>query len=257
MPDFAATLHWTAAPLTIGIAAAPALYLRLRRHWLGRAGSIAAPGRPVVFASGLVLLAVALVGPLDWLGEQRLMSAHMLQHILLMSAVPVLLLAGWPRPGAGPVAGRGPAGDRPWARPALCLVGAIVAIWTLHAPIVLDTAVRNPWLNDLQHLLLLGAGGLLAWPLIGPGAMRGLPAVAYIAVAELAVGALGIWLTFYPELVYSWYAEVPRIWGLSAQTDQSVAGAMLLVLEEPFLAVEVAILFMGALDDDGASEDAP
>ena len=47
---------------------------------------------------------------------------------------------------------------------------------------------------------------------------------------------------------YDSYVQAPR-WDISAKTDQSLAGAILLVVEEPLLAAEVAILFIRALAD--------
>jgi cytochrome c oxidase assembly factor CtaG len=49
------------------------------------------------FIAGIVVLLLALVSPLDALGDTYLFSAHMLQHILLILIVPPLLLLGVPK----------------------------------------------------------------------------------------------------------------------------------------------------------------
>jgi cytochrome c oxidase assembly factor CtaG len=113
----------------------------------------------------------------------------------------------------------------------------------------LDPALSRPALHDLQHLLLVGAGVLIAWPLTASGPLAGMGAVAYVVAAEIGLGALGIWLAWYPEVVYATYAEAPSMWGLSAEADQPVAGAILLIVEEPFLVVEFAVIFIRALGD--------
>jgi cytochrome c oxidase assembly factor CtaG len=201
------------------------------------------------FAAGLVVLLGAMAGPLDVLGEERLLSAHMAQHLLLMSLVPALWFGAFP-PALAPraIRDRGPRDWPPWTAGA-CLAAGVGTIWILHVPGVLDPALSRPALHDLQHLGLVAAGVLLAWPLTASGPLRGMAAVAYVVGAEIGIGILGIWLAWYPEVVYATYAEAPRTWGLSAETDQSLAGAILLVVEEPFLAVEFAIVFLRALGD--------
>jgi cytochrome c oxidase assembly factor CtaG len=188
-----------------------------------------------------------MAGPLDRLGEERLMSAHMVQHLLLMSAVPALLFAAMPLGMLPQVVHRRRERDLPAWTSAACVALAVGTIWILHVPAVLDPALNRPVLHDLQHLLLVAAGVLLAWPLTLTGPLAGMGAVAYVVVAEIGIGVLGIWLAWYPEVVYPTYADAPRTWGLSAGTDQSLAGALLLVVEEPFLAVEFAIVFLRAL----------
>lgn len=203
----------------------------------------------MLFGTGLVVLAIALLGPLDWLGERRLLAGHMVAHLLIVSVAPALLLIGVPRvawPAA--VVNLGPRRTA-----VVCAVGAIGAVWLLHVPAVLDSGLQNAWLNDLQHAGLLLAGLALAWPLAGPQPLAGLAAVAYLVVVELGIGVLGVWLTWFPTVVYDSYLEVPRLWIASAKTDQSVAGAIVLVVAEPFVAVQVAILFIRALSD--ADED--
>ena len=76
---------WTAEPLVLALAAVAAAFfaqgfLRLRRR--GRADH--APWtRAALFAAGLALLVLPLVSPLDALGDRYLLSAHMLQHVLI------------------------------------------------------------------------------------------------------------------------------------------------------------------------------
>lgn len=243
-------LHPTSAGVVLVLALVLRAYALAWRGLRSRAGAHKASIHHLAaFAGGLTVLLVALVGPLDWAGERRLMVLHMLQHILVMSVAPALLLAGLP---AAWVDGR----EQGWGRLGRhrgaqvgALATGVLLIWTLHVPAVLNAGLRAPAVHDGQHLVLLGAGLLVTWPLIGPARLRGLRAVAYVAVAELAVGALGMWLAWYPQVVYA-YEQFPRLWDLSASTDQSLAGALLLVLAEPFLVIEVAVLVIGALGDD-------
>ncbi len=167
----------------------------------------------------------------------------MIQHLLLMSAIPALVLIAMPTSWSRiPMTG---------ALAAACLVLSVGVIWSLHLPAILEAGLRAPMLHDAQHLVLLVAGFVLALPLSQAGARLGFAAAFYLVAAELSIGALGIWLAWSPELAYATYADVPRTWGLSVETDQALAGALLLVVEEPFLAVEFAIVFIAAL---GAQE---
>ena len=63
-------------------------FLRLRR----RGPDLAPWSRALLFAAGLALLVLPLVSPLDHLGDEDLLSAHMLQHVLIGDAAPALLL---------------------------------------------------------------------------------------------------------------------------------------------------------------------
>ena len=254
-----ASLPQTFHPASILVAAALGIAAWTYACWWRRLRAVhgAAEVRrrhATMFGAGLAVLALAQLGPLDWVAERRLMAGHMVQHLLVVSLAPALLLVGVPRVG--------------WPRPVLdapaaavarsavfCAIGGVAVVWLLHVPPVLDAGLRRPALNDLQHAPLLLAGLALAWPLAGPRPVAGLPAVAYLAAVSLLVGVLGVWLTWFPDVVYAGYLEVPRLWGLDAKTDQSLAGAILLVVEEPFIAVEVAILFIRALQDPADEDD--
>ncbi len=258
MPSLVQTFHPAAIPVAMALAGGALAYAGWWRRLRADHGPIEVRWRhAAMFAGGLAVLVFALLGPLDWVGERRLMSGHMVQHLLIFSAAPALVLIGIPRVGWPPVVLNAPAAGV--ARTAvLCAIGGVAAVWLLHVPAVLEAGLRRPALNDLQHVPLLLAGLALAWPLAGPRPVGGLSAVAYLAIVELGVGVLGIWLAWFPEVVYDSYVQVPRLWDLNAKTDQSLAGAILLVVAEPFLAVEVAILFIRALNDhDEEDEDDP
>ncbi len=89
---------WSIDPflLTVLVAVGVAYAAGVRRLWLraGRGRGIAV-WQAASFSAGMAVLALALVSPLDGLGE-ALFSAHMAQHILLTAAVPPLLLLGRP-----------------------------------------------------------------------------------------------------------------------------------------------------------------
>lgn len=237
--DLTDTLHPSSALVVLMVAGASWVWARWRVGADRRRRL-----RAAAWIASVFLFLVAMVGPLDWLGERRLISAHMVQHLLLFSAVPGLIVFAWPAIGSRvKVSATGAAG---------CLMAGVGTIWLLHLPAVLEAGLSSPWLHELQHVMLVAAGLLLVLPLTSAGSALGFAAAFYLVAAELAIGALGVLLAWSPELLYSTYADAPRTWGLSVETDQALAGALLLVVEEPFLAVEFAAVFIAALGSQDA-----
>jgi putative membrane protein len=169
---------WSFDPLVLGLlfAAAWGYGRGIRRLW-ARAGLWRGIGRwhVLLFVLGQAVVVIALVSPLDRLGG-TLLSAHMAQHGLLVTAAPVLLLLGkpavafaWALP-PGWSKGRGAAVMwRPLARaglwlsrpfPAATLHG--LALWVWHAPGLFDAAVGREWLHTLEHASFFGTA-LLFW----------------------------------------------------------------------------------------------
>jgi putative membrane protein len=152
---------WTApAPVLAAAALAVVLFvqgwLRLRRR--GRA-DLASWGRAVLFALGLAVSLAALVAPIDSIGEDDLLSMHMLQHVLIGDLGPALMIAGvrgpllvflLPAPVLSAVA-RSPVRAvlstllRP--RVAFGIWAGNLAIW--HIPSLYDSALTHPLLHDL------------------------------------------------------------------------------------------------------------
>src|SRR2546423_10671318 len=156
--------------------AATALYA------LGRRGR-ARVWREVSFYTGVALTFVVLEPPFDnW--ADKWLSAHMSQHIVLMTVVPPLVVYGrpWPRLWMPfPLSARRAVGGalsrstsfrhsagflkRPWV--ALAVQSATVAIW--HVPQLYDAAARNEWIHVFEHVCFVAPalgfwGALLAAP---------------------------------------------------------------------------------------------
>src|SRR5436305_978407 len=85
---------WNFDPLEISVLAlVGALYWRRARTLARRGRPVPAP-RLAAFAAGLVTIFVALASPIDTIGEERLFSVHMLQHLLLGDVGALLLVLG-------------------------------------------------------------------------------------------------------------------------------------------------------------------
>lgn len=211
--------------------------------------------RPAGLLLAVALLTGTLAGPLEYAGEERSLAAHMVQHLLVAFAVPGLILASLPETELHRLqATRAMAWlGRRWA-PVLAGVVGVGSLWIIHVPAVLDTALATPPVTDIGHVLLVGVGLIMLWPLAGPSRLRGLSGLVYLAVTDLLIGVLGLLLLWFPQELYASFGGGSGPFGLSGRSDQALAGAILLVAAEPFLAVEVVLVFFRALQDDEASQ---
>jgi cytochrome c oxidase assembly factor CtaG len=122
---------------------------------------------------------------------------------------------------------------------------ALIYVW--HIPAMYDAALEHSAIHALQHVSFFTAGLLVWWPLIQPVPMRnrlsGMWTFGYIGAAKLGLASLGLWLTWTSTVAYTYYEHVPRIWGLSAITDQNVGGAIMMVEQSVLLVSVLAVLF--------------
>jgi putative membrane protein len=233
---------WSAPPSVI-LPATLALLLfaqgwrRLRRR--GRR-DLADWKRAALFVSGLLVVLAGLVSPIHTLGENHLLWVHMLQHVLIgdlgialmVTAVRgPLLVFMLPGRVLGPIAR-----DRDvravlsfLLRPKIAfgLWGTNLAVW--HVPSLYDYAVLHPWLHDLEHACWMLAG-LLVWTLlIDPGSHHRLTTAGRVALGAVMFGA-GQVLT--SVLVFTFHPLYPiyrGAYGVSALTDQKLAGIVMMV----------------------------
>jgi len=195
------------------------------------------------------------VSPLDALAEDRLFTAHMIQHLLLADLVPILLLVGLTRPLLRPAVKRlRPVEESlgPLAHPLTALVLYVGFMWLWHVPALYDAALGNAWVHALEHACFFATGLAFWWFLIEPVPPRhrltGAWAVAYVAAAKLLMGLLGIVLTFTPNVLYDHYRHVPRTWGLTPLSDVNVGGVVMSVEQSLILIVFFTIAFARMID---------
>jgi putative membrane protein len=171
--------------------------------------------RRLAVAVGIALVAVALLPPLHHLSLESL-TMHLLQNVMLAEWAPLLLVLAL-KPGfADRLASR----ISPWF--ALPLWVLTYYLW--HAPPLYDAALRNPaTLLQLEHLCYLLAGFVFWLPLVH-GQHGDEVKAAYIFAAFLLMSPLGLLLALLPSAVYDYY---DGHWGLSALTDQQIAGIVM------------------------------
>src|SRR3989475_7796842 len=200
-------------------------------------GGLQAPRRQVAsFVGALVVLFLALNGPLHNLSDTYLFSAHMAQHLLLTLVFPPLLLYGTPahviRPLLRPrwVMAMGRVVTRPLAA-ALLFTGPIV-IW--HAPALYEAALRHHNLHILQHVVFLTTAVIMWWPVLSP--VPELPRIPhllqmlYLFLLGIPMAITGALITLSDSVLYPFYAAAPRVWGLAPLEDQQIGGLLMWVL---------------------------
>ena len=213
------------------------------------------PRQVLAFAGALLLTFVASASPLD-AGAARLFSVHMLQHVILFAWVPPLLLLGLPAALLTRLYQRG-AVRRIVTFLTQPLVGAPVfmaTLWLWHLPPIYDTAMANAGLDYLMHLSFVGTGILFWWSVVKPepalhDVSTGWRAL-YVLFADLPMMLLAFTLVATPSVLYDYYEAQPRLWGISAQTDQQLGGAIMGSLGEITLWIPFTRFFMRFMSDD-------
>ncbi len=175
-------------------------------------------GRLAAFLGGLAVIAIALASPLDTLAGRRL-SAHMVQHQLLMMLAPPLLwlgapvapmLLGLPRPirrlVAVALASRFPRLSGHIQQPAVGWVSFALAFWTWHAAPLYELALRSHAWHHVEHACFFGSAMLFWWPVILPWPARSAwprwTMIPYLLLADLQNTILAAILTLSDRLVY-------------------------------------------------------
>jgi putative copper resistance protein D len=247
--------QWRLDPraLALGTLAATVYVIGLRR--VSRGGSPFPRSRPVAFFSALAVTLLALASPIDAYADV-LFSVHMVQHLLLMLVAPPLFALGAPitlalraaRPQTGRRYLRRILNSR-----ALALLSHPVVAWSVfvgvsfatHFTPLYDRALESQTVHSLEHAIMLGAGLLFWWPVVGldpsPHRMSHPLRLLYLALAMPAGAFLGVAIFSASQPLYAHYASLPPPWGAAALADQRYAGAYMWVFGN--LALLVAVLF--------------
>ena len=252
MPD--PTIGWHPHPdvwALIGVLGV-GYWLALRR-WGPRYVS---PGDPAAsraqvtwFALGLATLWIASDWPVHELSEERLLSVHMVQHMLMSFVAPPLLLVGTPgwllrallRPGWLLTSVR--ALSRPFA--ALILFNLFIAL--SHWPAVVDLAVRSELAHFSLHAVLLGTATLMWMPVLSPmfeiPRLRYPGQMLYLFAQSIVPTVPATFLTFADGPIYPFYGLAAPLIGVDPVIDQRVAGLIMKIVGGLILWGFIAVLF--------------
>lgn len=206
-------------------------------------------GQTVAFFLGVGIMLLALISPLDALGDDYLFSAHMLQHLCLTTFGPPLLLVGTPawmleRLLTNPFLLR-MLKALTWAPLAFGLYNADFLIW--HIPSLYNATLGNETIHIFEHMTFISLGLLSWWPIFSPSPR--LPRlslggqVLYIFLNGMPAVLLGAGLTFMPPL-YAPYLAAPVVWGISHTVDQQLGGLIMWIPVNLFYIVIMSILFL-------------
>ena len=205
-----------------------------RARTLRRRGTPVPAWRLATFAGGLGVLALALAPPVHELADERLFSAHMLQHVLLGDIAALLVLVGLTGPLLRPVlALPAVARLRVLAHPAVALPVWALNLYVWHLPALYEAALRSDAVHALQHMLFFGCGVLMWAPVI-----ETLPApvwfgtgwkLGYIVVVRMLETVLGNVFFWAGEPLYETYERAERLWGVSPLADQGIAGGIMMI----------------------------
>jgi putative membrane protein len=257
---------WSFNPIVIlALLAAGFLYRRMYLRAASRSTKGPGVGHWLPYVGGLLTLAVALLSPLDPIGDKYLLSAHMMQHVLLTDIAPALLVLGLRSPvlplglsrrALVAVAPGGRSG-RVLARltsPWLAIPLWALATWIWAIPSVFDYTAQHSTVHAFEHATLFYTGLALWWLIIDPLPRARLrpngERLALLGFTRLASACVCLPLTWLSASEYSLYAAAPRAYGLSAINDQHLAGASMCFVEFLVFGIAFASVFISMLGRD-------
>jgi putative membrane protein len=246
-------------------------WIRVRK--LGR--ETIANWRVTSFLVGLFLIGVAVTSPIAAL-DHELLTAHMVQHLLLMSLAPAFILLGapllpllhgipyqlvrsvvvrffrWP-----PVVRLG----KMLGQPTFCWIAAAATLVGWHTPALFRLGLQSAVWHVVEHTNFLAAGLLFWWPVVRPwpsaAAWPRWSTILYLFLATLPCDILSGFLVFCDRVVYTVYLSTPHRFGISALEDQQRAGAAMWTCVTFVYLLAAAIVAVRLLSMRGAGENEP
>jgi putative membrane protein len=189
--------------------------------------------RVASFFLGLLCTWAAVASPVAALDDSML-TAHMVQHLLLMTFAPPLIWLGEPVKGMWNNLPHWTAAQllgRVLGQPAFCWLAAAAALVVWHVPALFTLAMNSHTWHLLEQASFLATGLLFWWPVVQPW-----PGVAkwprwtmllYLFLATLPCDVLSGLLVFSDRIAYPMYLSMPRHSSLSVLEDQQFAAALM------------------------------
>jgi putative membrane protein len=210
--------------------------------------------RLAAFGAGCLLLLATAVTPLDAL-SYHLLSAHLLQNVVLAEWAPALLVLGVPPSLAARLA------ELPGLRfvtwPPVALGLWLVTYFAWHLPAAYDAALENAVLLHLEHACYLAAGVVFWWPVFQdvPHRLSSAARALLLFVAFVLASPIGLLLALLPEPAYDWYADGEGLWGLSPHADQQLAGVTMSVEQAIVFFAIFAVFFFRFLSEEETKDE--
>jgi putative membrane protein len=235
------------------------LYVRSWRRVQGASASAIPGWRLASFLFGMSLVWAALGSPLVAY-DHDLLTVHMIQHLLLMTFAPALILLGEPLlafwyglPRFGKIV-LGPLFRRPLvqrlahklSRPALCWSVSALTLVGWHMPALFSFGMHSEVWHCVEQASFLGAGLLFWWPVAQPWPSVSIgpqwSTLLYLFLATLPCDILSGFLVFSDRVAYPMYFSMPRHFGFSVLEDQQCAAALMWTCVTLVYLVPTAIL---------------
>jgi putative membrane protein len=204
--------------------------------------------RLAAFLLGLATIWIAIGSPLDGFAD-ALLSAHMVEHLLLMSFVPPLLLLGYPvvpllrgLPRGFTVRVVGPLLRLKVLRrighflttPLVAWLAMNLIFLGWHVPAAYDFALEHEHWHEFEHICFLGSSILFWWPLVRPWPTSthtmGWYALPYLIMADIVNTALSAFLACCGQPVYGYYLREPNPFHISPLSDQMLGAVIMWVV---------------------------
>jgi cytochrome c oxidase assembly factor CtaG len=250
---------WTLDPLQLAPLALIAAAYGTRARTLARRGQPVPGWRIALFALGILLLLVAIVSPVAAVAEEELFGFHMLQHVLLGDLAPLCLLAGLTGPLLQPLLAVLPVRRlRVLANPFVALPLWALNLYVWHIPFLYEAAVENSLVHSIEHISFFAAGIVMWMPVLetlpapewfGTGAKLG-----YIVVVRMVEGVLANVFLWAGEPVYGVYERGDDFLGISPESDQALAGGIMLLVGGLVTATAIAWLFLRMAQESEARQ---
>jgi putative membrane protein len=201
------------------------------------------------FCGGLLVLLLALNGPMHDLSDYYLFSAHMVQHLLLTLLLPPLLIAGTPGWLLRPLVRR-PAvrtAARILTKPVVAAVLYTVTIAVWHLTPFYELMMRSHDVHIATHLMFIVAATILWWPVMSPvPELPRLPygtGMLYLFLVGIPMQIVAALITLSDAVLYPWYSAAPRTWGLMPLEDQQLGGLLMWVPGNLWMFLAIGVLF--------------
>ena len=239
---------WTFDPLQLAsLAVLGFLYYR-RVRTLAERGTPVDRWRVWCFSGGLALLFFVLVSPVDALGEEQFLFMHMIQHIVIGDLAPLLMVAGLTGPILRPLLALPYVGRlRVLGHPLIALPLWAFNLYIWHLPALYEAALHHDAIHALEHTLFFACGALF-WaavlePLPGPAWFGSGAKLLYIVVARVVGMVLANVMLWSSGVFYSTYDHAAR-WGITPQSDQGIAGSVMMIVDSIVTISAIAWLFL-------------
>ena len=205
--------------------------------------------RATLFTLGMLTLWIGADWPIHDLAERYLYFMHMTQHLLFSLVAAPLLVAGLP---AWLI--RSMLRSRPVAaafafvtRPLVALILFNGVLLFTHWPEVVSASVASEPVHLALHVVIVGSAIVMWWPVLSPlpeaPPLNPPGQMLYLFLQSLAPTIPASFLTFGDTVLYAPYATFPRIWGISAMTDQLLAGLIMKLVGGAILWVFIGAIF--------------